>query len=224
MAPVSLALKLAVALLMIISIIELSFVSATVGWLHRTASKGFHFIYDGSTYPLAGMPQNFLTDQGHTSNGAAGTAFVLIGLGGIISLWIRSRTPYQKRSFAIYIYYLWIALQIPALLLTVGALGYVFNVTNAREGQTINQPLAANLDGSKYPEGSWTPQNWFAAVSHLDLVSGRGDLLSHLHVMRGWQYNLIPFFLIQLAETVLAFLDFSKWHRNGGKMTGHSEV
>ncbi|KAF3003257.1 hypothetical protein E8E14_002360 [Neopestalotiopsis sp. 37M] len=235
MALVSHLLKLAVALLMIVSIIELSFVSATVGWLHRTASKGFDFVYDGSTHHLAGTPQNFLVDQGHTSNGTAGTAFILIGLGGIIALWIRSRNPHQKRSCAIYFYYLWLALQIPALLLTIGALGYVFNVTNAREGQTIDQPLAANLGaGHEYPEGSWTPQNWFNAVSQLDLVSGRSDVLSHLHIMRGWQYNLIPFFLIQLAETILAFLDFNRWRRsgrntqwdrNGGKkMSVHSEV
>ncbi|KAI0177192.1 hypothetical protein BJ166DRAFT_17542 [Pestalotiopsis sp. NC0098] len=237
MAPVSLLLKLAVGLLMVISIIELSFVSSMVGWLHRTASKGFHFIYDGSTYPLAGTPLNFLVNQGHTSNGAAGTAFILIGLGGILALWIRSRTPYRKRSFARYIYYLWLALQVPALLLTVGALGYVFSVTNAREGQAIDQALAANLGGSPYPQGSWAPQNWFAAVSKLDLAGGqRGDVLSHLRVMRGWQYNLIPFFLIQLAETILAFLDFAKWRRsgandmdhlhrmNGGKMSTQSEV
>ncbi|KAI1849570.1 hypothetical protein JX265_013576 [Neoarthrinium moseri] len=224
MALISIALKVALGLLMVISIIELGLVSSTVGWLHQTASKGFIFRYGGSTHQLGGTPSDFLVNQGHTSNGAAGTAFVLIGIGGVITLWVRGNTNYRTKSFSIYVYYLWLAFQIPALLLTTSALGYVFYVTNAREGQTIDVPLAVNLHGSPYPVGSWTPQNWFAAVLRLDLVDGRNDILTQLYIMRGWQYNLIPFFLTQLLETALAFLDFSKWRRAGGKMSGHSQV
>jgi hypothetical protein len=209
--PISLALKVAIGLLMTVSAIELGFVTATVAWLQRTASKGFQFQHDGSSHQLAGIPLNFLVDQGHTSNGAAGTALVLIGFGGAIALYIRNSNNHQSRNWGQCIYYLWLALNIPALLLTTGALGYVFSVTNARYGQTIDPVLAANLDGNAYPLDSWTPQNWFAAVLGLDRVTARDDIESHLRIMHGWQYNLIPFFCLHLLETVLAFMEYRCW-------------
>lgn len=223
MAFISIALRSAIGLLMAVSIIELGFVTATVAWLHSTASHGFQFGYQGSTHKLAGIPTNFLVDQGHTSNGAAGTAFVLIGLGGIAALSIRSRISHRSGSWGRYFYYLWLAIQIPALFLTLGALGYVFNVTRARDGQTIDVPLAASLNGSSYSLGSWTPQNWFEAVLKLALVDGRSDIESHLYIMKGWQYNLIPFCVIQFLETILAFLDYSTWRREV-KIIRHSRV
>ncbi|KAI1440466.1 hypothetical protein F5Y02DRAFT_345015 [Annulohypoxylon stygium] len=212
----SLALKATLGLLMVDSIIELSFVSSMVAWLHRTASKGFTVNHDGSSYLLAGKPLNLMGDQGHTSNGAAGTAFVLIGLGGIVSLylryWARSKVG-GLANFARFLYYLWVGLNIPALLLTIGALAYVFAVTNAHEGQTIDASLAASLNGSPYPEQTWTPQNWFSAVLKLDLADARSDIESHLHVMRGWQYNLIPMFIIQLGFTILVLWEFATWRK-----------
>lgn len=223
MAHVSIALKIALGFLMVVSIIELGFVTATVAWLHSTASKGFQFRYQGSTHKLAGEPSNFLVDQGHTSNGAAGTAFVLIGLGGIVALWIQGRTYYRSGSRSRYLYYIWLALQIPALLLTAGALAYVFYVTTARNGQTIDMSLAAKLNGSPYSLQSWTPQNWFGAVLQLDLINQRSDIEIHLYIMKGWQYNLVPFLFIQLVETIFAFMDYFAWKREG-KMTGHSRV
>ncbi|KAI6084010.1 hypothetical protein F4821DRAFT_243605 [Hypoxylon rubiginosum] len=225
MSRLSLALKLAIGLLMVESIIELSFVSSMVAWLHRRASKGFTFNYDGSTYLLAGEPLNLMVDQGHTSNGAAGTAFVLIGLGGILGLLLRSWSRNKSggaATFARSIYYLWVSVNIPAFLLTTGALAYVFAVTNAHEGQTIDVALAAGLDGRKYPLDNWTPQNWFSAVLGLDLVDARGDIQSHLSVMRGWQYNLIPLFLVQLCETILALWEFFDGRRQRKAMT-HDE-
>lgn len=224
MTKLSLPLKGAIGLLMVVSIIELAFVSSMVGWLHLTASHGFSFSANGSTHPLAGEPANFLVDQGHTSNGAAGTGFIIIGLGGFLALWIRGRSHARERNSSLAIYYLWLALQVPALLLTIGALAYVFAVTTARQGQTIDVALAVSLDGKAYTMNSWTPQNWFAAVLQLDLVGGvRDDIQTHLRLMRGWQYNLIPFVVIQLVETVLAFLDFSQW-RKDGYMKGRSHV
>ncbi|KAI1088118.1 hypothetical protein F5B19DRAFT_28840 [Rostrohypoxylon terebratum] len=212
----SLALKATLGLLMVDSIIELSFVSSMVAWLHRTASKGFTVNQDGSSYLLAGKPLDLMGDQGHTSNGAAGTAFVLIGLGGIVSLylryWARSRVD-GLGNFARFLYNLWVGLNIPALLLTIGALAYVFAVTNAHEGQTIDTSLAASLNGSPYPEQAWTPQNWFSAVLQLDIVDARSDIESHLRVMRGWQYNLIPMFIIQLGFTGLVLWDFATWRK-----------
>jgi hypothetical protein len=223
MSKISLALRGLIGLLMVDSIIELGLVSSMVGWLHQTASNGFKFTYNGSTYPIAGTPSDFLVNQGHTSNGAAGTAFVLIGLGGFLSLWLRGKHHPHERSSSRIIYYVWIALQIPALLLTTGAGGYVFAVTNAHRGQTIDTALAAGLDGSPYPVDSWTPQNWFPAVLQLDSVTGRDDIQRHLDLMKGWQYNLIPLFIIHLLETVLALMDFSAW-RKEGMIKGHSRI
>ncbi|KAI1503467.1 hypothetical protein F5X99DRAFT_105361 [Biscogniauxia marginata] len=218
----SLVLKIFIVLLMVDSIIELSFISSMVAWLNRTVTQNdFLFNFNGSTHVLAGVPQNLLVDQGHTSNGAAGTAFVLIGLGGIVALLLRSVSERRTTGFGVfgrYFYYLWVVLNIPALLLSIGALGYVFAVTNARQGQTIDVSQAASLNGRPYPLDSWTPQNWFSAVLQLDLVERRDEILSHLYVMRGWQYNLIPMFFIQLGETIVAVWDCFSWRQQAKRM------
>lgn len=219
MAAISVGLKVAIGLLMVVSIIELSFVTSMVAWLHSTASNGFDFVYNGSKFHLAGTPSNFLVDQGHTSNGAAGTAFVLIGLGGIISLSLRTRSGGAQSSARNILYYMWLVTNVLALLLTIVALGYVFAVTNAHAGQTIDAKLASGLNGAAYPLETWTPQNWFSAVLRLDLVDARSDIENHLSVMRGWQYNLIPFFIVQLCETVLAYAEFMAWRRGGATVT-----
>lgn len=151
-----------------------------------------------------------MVNQGHTSNGAAGTAFILIGCGGILALWLRNRSNYHTKSFngsfSRFWYNAWLVLNVPALLLTLGSLAYVFAVTNAHSGQTIDLEHVVPA-GMAYPLGVWTPQNWFQAVLKLDLpsVGDRADIESHYKVMLGWQYNLIPMFLIQLVETALAF-------------------
>jgi len=212
MAPTLLSLKIALGLLMADAIIELSFISNMVAWLHRTASGSFAVRINGTVYNLAGEPLNLLVDQGHTSNGAAGTAFVLIGLGGILALWLRSRPNFRKSRPSVLLYHIWIAVNIPAVLLTITALIYVFAVTNTFAGQTIDADVArlSASAGEKYPRDWWTPQNWFAAVLQLDLVDGdvRNDIAKYHRIMQGWQYNLIPMVIIHLAETVLAFMDF----------------
>ncbi|OTB03625.1 hypothetical protein M426DRAFT_173794 [Hypoxylon sp. CI-4A] len=217
MAQLSLALKVAIGLLMVVSILELAFVSSMVAWLHRTASKGFSFEFNGSTHLLAGKPMDLMVNQGHASNGAAGTAFVLIGLGGgVVALSLRRWSSHKSGGLVVlarYVYSFWVLVNAPALLLTLAALAYVFAVTSARGGQTIDASLAAGLNGSPYPLESWTPQTWFAAVLRLDLVDARSDIQDHLRVMRGWQYNLIPMFVVQLAVTVLALWEFLAWRR-----------
>lgn len=215
MAPTnSLALKLALVTLMIDSILELSFVTATVGWLHNTASGTFAVRFGSSTFELRGEPANLLTDQGHTSNGAAGTAFVLVGLGGIIALWLRGGR-YRASRLGVFMYYLWVAINLLAVLLTLAALAYVFSVTRAHDGQDIDVSLASTLHGRKYPLDTWTPQNWFAAVLRLDVANGGvlRDIRSHYRIMLGWQYNLIPMFVIQLGTTVLAVVDCLRWRK-----------
>jgi hypothetical protein len=211
----STALKAAIGVLMVDAIIELSFISSMVAWLHRTASGTFTMVSENlndGTYKLKGEPLHMLVDQGHTSNGAAGTAFVLIGLGGILSLLLRNRASVFGRG----LYYAWVVVNVLALMLTVGALGYVFSVTNSHKGQVIDTAVAQALGGtSKYPLDSWTPQNWFSALLKLEFAEEgvRKDVVSHYRVMLGWQYNLIPLFLIQLAETVLAVLDCLRWRK-----------
>ncbi|KAF5714115.1 hypothetical protein FGLOB1_3615 [Fusarium globosum] len=201
-------LYVALGLLMVVSIIELSFISSMVGWLHGNASGTFSFEYRGTRHDLKGEPANLIVDQGHTSNGAAGTAFVLIGCGGILALILRNRQNPGK--FSRFLYKMWLVVNVLSLLLILTALIYTFVVTNNHNGQRINPGVAAGLDGDeKYPLQSWTPQNWFSAFLKLDLTNSneRNDIEHHLRLMRGWQYNLIPFFIIHLAETGLALWD-----------------
>ncbi|KAF9771004.1 hypothetical protein IL306_011378 [Fusarium sp. DS 682] len=208
MAPVRPLLYVALGLLMVVSIIELSFISGMVGWLHGNASGTFSFEYRGTEHRLKGEPANLITDQGHTSNGAAGTAFVLIGCGGIIALILRNRQNSGK--FSRLFYNLWLVVNVLSLLLVLTALIYTFVVTNNHNGQRINPGVAAGLDDDeKYPLESWAPQNWYSAMLKLNLTNSheRNDIEHHLRLMRGWQYNLIPFFIIHLAETGLALWD-----------------
>lgn len=162
-----------------------------------------------STFPLHGKPEFLLVDQGHTSNGAAGTAFVLIGLGGILALYLRKFRAGRA------VYYFWVAMTIFSMLLTLAALIYTFIITSNHTGQHIDVDLAASLDNKPYPNmvpyprDEWTPKNWFVAVLELPLASGkdRDDIESHLKVMRGWRWNLIPMFILGLVVSSLALAE-----------------
>jgi hypothetical protein len=201
-------LYVALGLLMVVSIIELSFIPSMVGWLHGRASGTFSFEYNGTRYNLKGEPANLITDQGHTSNGAAGTAFVLIGCGGIIALILRNRRNAGK--FSRIFYNLWLVTNVLSLLLVLTALIYTFVVTNSHDDQSIDPAVASRLrNGEKYPLESWSPQNWYSAFLDLDLTNSdeRSDIEHHLRLIRGWQYNLIPFFIIHFVETGLALWD-----------------
>lgn len=78
------------ALLTIDSLFELSFIVATVHWDHRDHPMNVAGP-DGSAVILKGKPLGIGADQGHTSNGAAGTNIVLIGILGSILLGMRKR-------------------------------------------------------------------------------------------------------------------------------------
>jgi hypothetical protein len=91
-------LLIAIPILMVVSIIELSFVSAMVGFLHGRANGFFLLNVPGNDSPsgpntleLWAKPENLLEDQGHTSNGAAGTGFVAVGFGGLLMIWWERR-------------------------------------------------------------------------------------------------------------------------------------
>lgn len=219
MAPTTLVLWIAIGFLMIDSIIELSFITSMVSWLHRRAGGSFEVIYNGTTFYLHGKPLNLLLDQGHTSNGAAGTAFVLVGIGGILALVLRARAHRRPGTvlskFGLILYHVWLIFTLLSALLTLAALIYVFVVTSDHNGQLIDVKMASTLHNEPYPNyvayplEVWTPENWFNAVLKLDLVSStdRSDIQSHLVVMRGWRWNLIPMLILGLSVTLLAFTD-----------------
>ena len=95
-----LSLAVLVPILMVDAIIELSFVSAMVGFLHGRGSKPFEASdLEGGTFEISGTPEKLLENQGHTSNGAAGTAFILIGIGGLLAMWLQHR---RTRSVSMY--------------------------------------------------------------------------------------------------------------------------
>lgn len=229
MASSNLPLFVAIGLLMVDSIIELSFISSMVAWLHRRAGRSFEVAYNGSSYSLHGKPVGLLVNQGHTSNGAAGTAFVLIGMGGILILWMRSRPSLVTKGIVKGLYYFWLVMTVLSALFTLAALIATFVITGNHTGQTIDQGVASQLNNQLYPDyvayplNFWTPENWFDAVLKLDLMhtSERSNINLHVAVMRGWRYNLIPMFIIGSVAACLALWDASK-RRKAARYGGHN--
>lgn len=193
---ISIALRVCIGLLVIDSIIEMAFASSTIAWLDHTASPtAFRFVAYGRKHPLSGHPRHFTVDQVHTSNAAAVVVLIVVGIGSALAICLRDWAQHRKGELAKcsrYFYYLWLSLNVPALILTAVALIYVFAVTNARDGQRISTALAVNENSRPYSRGAWTPQSWFSAVLRLELVRGREDIVKQLIVMKGGQYNLIP--------------------------------
>lgn len=208
-------LYVAIGALMVDSIIELAFVSSMVGWLHRRAGGSFEIGYNGGSFSLHGKPLNLIVDQGHTSNGAAGTAFILIGLGGLLVLWMRSRPNLWQKGITKFLYHFWLVMTVLSALLTLSALIFTFVVTNDYRDQTIDTAFASTLNNQPYPNyvayprNKWTPENWFDAVLELDLVSSsdRSSISTMTAIMRGWRINLIPMFIIGIIVSVLAVMD-----------------
>jgi hypothetical protein len=237
-------------LLMTVSIIELSFVSAMVGFLHGRANGFFVLDFPGQTSPsgpdtveLWAKPTTLIEDQGHTSNGAAGTGFVLIGFGGLFMVWWERRrmrnvsTSWPRHrdptltSFSQTqtnqpggLYLTWLVLCILGTLLTLAALIYTFVVTNDYSGQTIDlSVVAANPAPIPYPLDDWTPENWFQAVLDqmpLQKDSDRSKLRQQLHIMRGWRWNLVPFFIVFTLVSAVGVWEYLRLRRMGGRSGG----
>ncbi|KAE8445952.1 hypothetical protein EG329_012731 [Mollisiaceae sp. DMI_Dod_QoI] len=208
MASLLLPLFAALVVLMVDSAIELAMVSAMVGYLHRSGANQYPFQSDsGTTVLVNAKPKGLLLNEGHTSNGAAGTALVLICFGGFLVLWWhrqrqrRNATPRPSRIFLAYTVF-----TILSFCLTLSALAYTFAVTNQTNGQSIDQTVAAQFQGHAYPLDKWTPGNWEKALLKLPLTHSRDrSYLNHwLHVIEGWKWNLIPMFLIGLVVAVLS--------------------
>lgn len=231
----SLSLKIAIGLLMVDSIMELAFVSSMVAWLHARAGGDFEINYNGSSFQLHGKPKNLLVDQGHTTNGAAGTAFVLIGLGGILALYLRyaaSKSTGIMRKVGMLWYHFWLVMTLPSMLLTLAALIYTHVVDSEYAGQVIDENLASSLSNQPYPHcvayplDVWTPPDWFAAVLQLDLASSsdRSDIQTHLNIMYAWSWNLIPMFILGLVVSVLAFMEAFHQRRRRAASVDHAVV
>ena len=212
---ITILLFVAIATLMIDSLLEMAFISSMVYWLNHGASGPYEINRNGRIFSLHSAPRRLLTDQGHTSNGAAGTAFVLIGLGGIVAL-LLARPLSPRHRLLGWLYRAWLVLTVPATLLTLAALIYVNVVTSKHSGQTIDLDLVVS-SGVPYPVDSWTPQNWFSAVLKLPLTDDdtESKIAHHLRIMNGWRWNLIPLFVIELGVCVLAFVEARMWRRRG---------
>ena len=82
----------ALVLLMIDSAIELALLSSMVGYLHRSGANQYPFVLDDGTIAfINAKPKGLLLNEGHTSNGASGTALILVCFGGFLVLWYERR-------------------------------------------------------------------------------------------------------------------------------------
>ena len=216
------------ALLTVDGVIELGFITSMVHWLHVRAGKWFMIEYQGDTFSLNGKPKNFLLNQGHASNGAGGTAFIVVGLGGCLALFLRNRQLKRRGSthgFTSFFYNFWLVMTVLSAIYSFAAFIYVFTLTYQHDHQSINLKIASQLHNRPYPHNvpypdmEWTPQNWFPAILRLNLVdpADRSDIQMHLNIMKGWQWNLIPMFILGIVVCALAFVERSKRRTSGYK-------
>ncbi|GAB1313294.1 hypothetical protein MFIFM68171_03504 [Madurella fahalii] len=194
--------------------ISLGLVSSMVAFLHGVGGGPFEVAYAGSTFPLAGEPANLVTDQGHTANGAGGTAVVLVGFGGLVGLLLerRSRKKHAKSSP---FFYLWALITVLSALLSITALIYTFIETGRTRGSIDPAVAAQNPASAKYPDGRWTPENWYDAVLVLPLVN-QGDrdvIVQNLRLMRGWRWNLIVLSILGVILAVLVLLELWRFRK-----------
>ena len=91
-------ISLATFLLAADAIVSLALVSSMVAFLHGFGRGPFHVVApddDGSgskAFLFSGEPVHLVTNTGHVTNGAGGTALVLVGFGGLIALIVEWRS------------------------------------------------------------------------------------------------------------------------------------
>ena len=98
------------------------------------------------------------------------------------------------------------------------ALIYTFVETSKTSGQVIDLAVAeANQPPVPYPKDRWTPENWYAAVSDLPLLSEnqRHVISYNLGLMRAWRWNLVPLFALGFVLLVLVALEVWRTSREG---------
>ena len=224
---------------MVDAIIEMGLIINMVRFLHARAGKWFDISDpDGSVFEFHGKPHGLLVDQGHTSNGAAGTALVLIGIGGLLVIWLQKRrtrkvsrnnVAYDRVAADMYsssqtgdsrpsgLFTFWVVMTILSNLLTLAALIYVNVLIAQTDDQTIDLDVAAaNPEPLMYPLDNWTPDTWFTAVLKLPLThdSDRRKINQQLRLMRGWRWNLIPLFILGLITACLAVWEWLNIRRS----------
>jgi hypothetical protein len=94
-------------------------------------------------------------------------------------------------------------------------------------GQAIDLSVAqANPPPAKYPDDRWTPENWYAAVLDLPLVSGsqRKVISGNLTNMRAWRWNLIALFILGFVLLVLVALELLRLRRRYRQRVSMVEV
>ncbi|RWA06953.1 hypothetical protein EKO27_g8153 [Xylaria grammica] len=187
-------LRVILVMLIVNSVLEIGFASASAIWLRGLQHRVFHFFAYGSRHHLAGLPASFIVNHVNTSIAAA-VSGLMMGAWGLVALWMRNLTQYRTGAFAKYSrygYYLWVSANVPSLVLTVVAIIYVFTVSKVKTGHRIDTQLAVELNGAPYTRDTWTPQTWLAAVLKLKLLRDREDISDQLKLMEGWQFNNIP--------------------------------
>ncbi|KAK3304259.1 uncharacterized protein B0T15DRAFT_234411 [Chaetomium strumarium] len=203
-------------LLAVDAAVSLGLVSSMVAFLHHYGRGPCPVANPtGSYFLLAGEPANLVTNQGHTTNAAGGTALVLVAFGGMIALWLEKRSR-KKRDSSSPVFYLWALIVFFSFLLTLVALIYTFVETSKTGGQSIDLAVAeTNPAPVKYPDHRWTPENWYAAVLELPLVSdnNRRIISGNLTIMRAWRWNIIPLFVLGFVLLVLVALEVLRVRR-----------
>ena len=223
---ISVALAAALILLTLFSALEMALVSSMVYWLHYRAGQDFTVAYNSSFFSLHGKPLTLLGDQGHTSNGAAGTAFLLVGLGGFLALWARGRGKHGRRF-----YHFWLSMTLISALLSLAAMMYTVFLTTRHANQNIDIALASTLHNRPYPDyvayalDAWTPENWFTAVLQLPLAkpSEIRDIKSHLVVMMAWRWNLMAVAGFGVDVCWLACVDYLVRRRERSAVDGEDK-
>ncbi|KAK3905348.1 hypothetical protein C8A05DRAFT_41679 [Staphylotrichum tortipilum] len=186
--------------------VTLGLVSTMVVFLHGYGGGPFPVAGpDGDPFLLSGKPANLVVNQGHTSNAAGGTALILVGFGGVFAIWLERRSM-KKWDRPSPFFALWAVLVLLSWLLTMGALIYTFIETARTDDQAISVAVAmANPPPAAYPDGRWTPENWYSAVLDLPLLSAdnRRVIGGHLSLMRAWRWNLLALFVLGFLLLVL---------------------
>lgn len=114
-----------------------------------------------------------------------------------------------------------------SFLLTLVALIYTFVETSMTGGQTIDLGVAeANPAPTRYPDGRWTPENWYAALLELPLVNpnNRRVISGNLGMMRGWRWNLVALFVLGFVLLVLVGLEVWRVRRRDTQRVSMAEV
>ncbi|KAK4101456.1 hypothetical protein N658DRAFT_515965 [Parathielavia hyrcaniae] len=205
---------IATFLLSVDAAVSLALVSTMVAFLHDHGHGPFAVTPRGkSPFLLFDEPASLVTDQGHTGNAAGGTALVLVGFGGVISLWRESRTR-KKWTRSSHLFYIWSVVVLLSWFLTTAALIYTLVETSMTSGQAIDVGVA------------WTPENWYAAVLALPLASAdqRRVVGGNLRLMRAWRWNLVALLLLGSALLALVAVEVAQVRRRNRQPVSMAEV